>query len=123
MLEAVELLAGLAIEILAVYDEETFLDVGIVLEERGRLERGKRLAAAGGVPDVAIAGVVLDALDDLLHGIDLVGPHNHELLLAGDEHHVAADRLGQRTLLEEAGREIIEMDDLSVGLVGELIDG
>ena len=57
-LEAVELLAGLAIEVLAVHDEEALLDVGVVLQERGGFEGGERLAAAGGVPDVAVAAVL-----------------------------------------------------------------
>ena len=64
-LEAVELLAGLAVEVLAVHDEEAFLDVGVVLEQRGGLEGGERLAAAGGVPDVAVAAVLVDAVDDV----------------------------------------------------------
>ena len=63
-LEAVELLAGLAVEVLAVDDEEALFDVRVVLEERGGLEGGERLAAAGGVPDVAVAAVLLDAVDD-----------------------------------------------------------
>ncbi len=65
-LEAVELLAGLAVEVLAVDDEEALLDVRVVLEQRGGLEGGERLAAAGGVPDVAVAAVLLDAVDDAL---------------------------------------------------------
>ena len=63
-LELVELLAGLAVEVLAVHDEEALVDVGVVLEQRGGLEGGERLAAAGGVPDVAVAAVLVDAVDD-----------------------------------------------------------
>ena len=95
----------------------------VVLEQRGGLEGGERLAAAGGVPDVAVAAVVFDALDDVLDGIDLVRPHHQELLLAGDEHHVAADRLAERALGEEALGEVVEVGDLRVVLVGELVDG
>ena len=64
-LEAVELLAGLPVEVFAVDDEEAFVDVRVVLEQRGGLEGGERLAAAGGVPDVAVAAVLVDALDDV----------------------------------------------------------
>ena len=39
-LEAVELLAGLAVEVLAIDHEEAFVDVRIVLEEGGGFERG-----------------------------------------------------------------------------------
>ena len=99
------------------------MDVVVELEQRGRFEESQRLAAAGGVPDVAVPRVVLDALHDLLHGVDLVGPHDHELLLALDKHHVAADGLAEGALHEEAGREVVEMRDLLVRLVGELIDG
>ena len=71
-LEAVELLARLAVEVLAVHDEEAFVDVRVVLEQGGGLEGGERLAAAGGVPDVAVAAVLVDAVHDGLDGIDLI---------------------------------------------------
>ena len=43
-LKLVELLAGLAVEVLAIDDEEAFVDVGVVLEEGGGLEGGEGLA-------------------------------------------------------------------------------
>ena len=95
---------GLAVEVLAVDDEEAFLDARVVLQERRGLEGGERLAAAGGVPDVAVAAVLIDAVDDGLDGVDLVRPHHQELLLAGDEDHVAADHLAERALGEERYR-------------------
>ena len=113
-LEAVELLARLPVEVLAVHDEEAFVDVGVVLEQGGGLEGGERLAAAGGVPDVAVAAVLVDALDDVLDGVDLVRPHHQQLLLAGDEHHVAADRLAERAFGEERLGEAVEVGDLFV---------
>ena len=112
-LEAVELLAGLAVEVLAVDDEEALLDGRVGLEERGGLEAGERLAAAGGVPDVAVAAVLVDALDDVLDGVDLVRPHHQQLLLAGDEDHVAADHLAERALGEERVGEVVEVGDLA----------
>lgn len=54
------------------------------------------------MPDVAIVRVVLVTLHHLLHRIDLIGPHDHELLLADDEDPVVADGLRQGALLEEA---------------------
>ena len=123
LLEAVELLARLAVEVLAVHDEEAFMDVLIEFEQRGGLEGSEGLAATGGVPDVAIAVVLFDALHDVLNGIDLVGPYDHEFLLTLDEHHVATDGLGEDALLEKAGGEIVEVGDLLVGLVRELVDG
>src|SRR5690554_1518800 len=53
-LEAVELFAGLSVEVLAVDHEEAFVDVRVEFEERGGLEGGECLAASGGVPDVAV---------------------------------------------------------------------
>ena len=97
-LEADELLASPPIEILAVDDKGAFVDVVVLFEERRGLEGGQGFATTGGVPDVAVAAVVLDALDDLLDGVDLVGAHHHQLLLALDQDHVAADGSAQSAL-------------------------
>ena len=74
------------------------------------------------MPDVAVAAVLVDAFDDRLDGVDLVRPHHQELLLAGDEHHVAADHLAEGALLEEPLREAIEVGDLAVVLGRELVN-
>ena len=58
-----------------------------------------------------------------LDGVDLVRPHHQQLLLAGDEHHVAADHLAERAFGEERLGEVVEVGDLLVVLVGELVDG
>ena len=79
------LLARLPVEILAVHDEKAFVDIIIVLQQGGGLEGGERLAAAGGVPDVAIAAVCRGCRSSMmLHRIDLIWAHHEELLLAGD---------------------------------------
>ncbi len=116
-------LTGLSVKILAVHDEEAFLDLVVVLEQRGRLERGERLAAAGGVPDVAVAAVVADALDDGLDRVNLIRAHDHELLLAGDEDHVAADHLAEGAFDEERLRKAVEVGNLRIVFAGELVNG
>ena len=79
LLEPIELLAGLPVEILAVDDEEALVDALVGLEQRRGLEGGQRLARAGRVPDVAVAAVLFDAVDDGLDGVDLVRTHHQEL--------------------------------------------
>ena len=122
-LKLVELLARLTVEVFAVNDEDTFVDVVVFLEQGRCLERSERLAAAGGVPYETIAVVLLDALDHVLNGIHLVGPHDHELLLAGEQHHVAADGSSQVAFFQEAIGEGIEMRNLSVVFARKLVDG
>ena len=123
LLEAVELLAGLAVQVLAVHDEEALLDLGVVLEEGGSLEGGEGLARARSVPDVAVAAVLVDAVHDGAHRVDLVGPHHEELALACHEDHVAAEHLPQGALGEEGLGEAVELPDLPVFLVCELVEG
>lgn len=122
LLEFIELLAGLSIEILTVHDKEAFFDVGIVLEESGCLERSERLTAAGGVPDVAIAAVLVNGVHDLFDRINLIWTHHEQLLLAGDEHHVAADHLAQGAFHQEGFGEAIEVGDLFVVLRSKLVN-
>ena len=121
-MEPIELLAGLAVEILAVDDEETLVDAVVGLEERRGLEGGERLARAGSVPDIAVAAVLINAVDHGLDGIDLVRAHHQELLLARDEDHVLADHLAERALGEEPISEVVEVGDLGVVLSRELVD-
>lgn len=53
LLEAVVLLHGLIIQIFSVHHEQHLVDVGQAGGQLRRFEGGQRLAAAGGVPDVA----------------------------------------------------------------------
>ncbi len=50
----------------------------------------------------AIPALLVDAVHDGLYRIDLIRAHDHELLLAREQHHVAADgppELGKAELL------------------------
>ena len=113
-LELVEFLAGLAIEILAIHHEDALVNVVVFLEQGGGLEGGECLAAAGGAPDETIARVSLDALHDVFHLINLIRPHDHELLLACKQHHVAADGAAEVALLQKAIGEVIKMSDFLI---------
>jgi hypothetical protein len=66
--------------------------------------------------------MLVDAIDNRLDGIDLIRPHHQQLLLAGDQHHVAADHLAQRAFGEEGVGEAVQMGDLGVVDVRELIE-
>ena len=84
LLEAVELLAGLSVEVLAVDDEQALVDALVGLEQRRCLEGGERLARAGRVPDVAVAAILVDAIDNGFHRVNLVWAHHQELPLGRD---------------------------------------
>ena len=122
LLKAVEFLSRLPVEIFAVHHEKTFVNIRIILEQGGGLEGGECFAAAGGVPDVTVAAVLVNALHDGLDSIDLVRPHHHQLLLAGHKHHVAADHFAQRAFGKELLGEAVEMGDLLVVFTGKLVE-
>ena len=122
LLKLVELLPRLPVEVFAVYHKEAFVDIRVILEQRGCLEGGECFAAAGGVPDVAVAAVLVNALDDSLDSIYLVRTHHHQLLLAGHQHHVAADHFAKGAFGEELFGEAVEMGDLLVVLPGKLVE-
>ncbi len=122
-LKPVELFPCLAVKVFPVHDEDAFVDAVVLFEQRGSLKGGQRLAAAGRVPDVSVATVVVDALHNPLHGVDLIGPHDHQLLLADNEDHVSADGLAEITFSQESLRKRVEVRDLLVVLVSEFIDG
>ena len=96
----------------------------VVFLQQGRcLEGGERFAAAGGVPDVAIAVIFINALHDVLYRIDLVRTHDHEFLFARQQHHVTADGAAQITLFQEVPGKLVELGDFAVALIGKFVDG
>ena len=122
LLKPVEFLAGLTVEVLAVDDEKALVNVLVGLEQRRGLEGGERLARAGRVPDISVAAVLIDAVDNGLDSVDLVRAHHQELLLAGDKDHVFADHLAKRTLGEEPIGEVVEVGYLRIVLGREPVD-
>ena len=91
LLEAVILLHGLVVQVLAVNHEQHFVDVGQAGSQLGGLERGKGFAASRGVPDITAPGnsaillvVVgnLDAVQDTLRSRNLIWPHHHQHILS-----------------------------------------
>ena len=121
-LEAVEFFAGLAVQVFAVHHKEAFFNVWVVFEQGGRFERGERFAAARGVPDVAVAAVIENAVHDGFDGVHLIGPHHQQLLFAGHEHHVAADGFAQGALGQKGFGKVVKVADFLVGFVGKLVD-
>ena len=122
-LKLVELLPGLAVEVLAVHHKEALGDVRVALEQGGGLEGGQRLAAARGVPDVAVAVVAVDAVHDGLDRIDLVGAHHDELPLGGHEDDITADHGREGALGEKGVGKGVQAGDLFVVPVGEAVEG
>ena len=82
-LKLVKFLPRLSIQVFAIHHEQAFIDIRVVLEQDRCFERSERFSTAGGVPDVAVAAVLVDALDDGLDGIDLIRAHHQQFLLAG----------------------------------------
>ncbi len=121
-LKAVKFLAGLAVEVLAVNDEEALVDVLVGFEQGRGLEGGERLARAGGVPYIAVAAVLVDAVDDGLYRVDLVRAHHQEFLLACDEYHVLADHVRECAFGEKLVGEIVQMGDFGVVPARKLVD-
>ena len=123
LLKLVEFLPRLAIQVLAIYHKEALVDVGVIFEEGGSLEGGQGLTAAGGVPDVAIPSVLVNAVHNGLHGIDLIGPHHQEFLFARDQDHVAADHLSQGALGQKSLGEVVQLGYWGIVHGCELIQG
>ena len=67
--------------------------------------------------------ILMDAVHDGLHRIDLVGAHHQQFLLRSHQHHVSADHLGKGALAQELFREIVQMGYFLIVFSGELIDG
>ena len=113
----------MAVEVFTVNDKQAFIDVRIVFQQRRGFERGERLTAAGGMPDIAVAAMLLNAIDNRLDRVDLIRAHDHQLLLAGHQHHITADHLSQRALCQETLGKIMQMVDFCVVFIGQPVNG
>ena len=119
LFKAVVLLHGLVVQILPVYHKQYLVDVGQLGGQAGRLEGSQRLAAAGGVPDVAAAldGAILlvvvsdlNAVQNPLGGGDLIGPHDHQHIFRG-ENAVPGQHIQNGVLGKEGAGEVDEVRD------------
>lgn len=74
------------------------------------------------MPDVTVATILRDGVDDRFYRVDLIRPHHQKLLLACNQNHVAADRLAERALNEEALGKVVEVDNSLVVFASKLVD-
>jgi len=102
-LEALVLLHGLVVQILAIHHEQHLVDLRQPPRQLRRLETGQRFSRAGGVPDVParsggaqlpVVGAGRDTLQNLFSRHDLIGPHHQELTVH-IEHAVAGQDIQQ----------------------------
>ena len=120
--KALVLLHGLVVQILAVHHKKHLVHkVQLGGQARG-LKARQRLARSGGVPDVATPFELaphfcLVRADDLpqhaLGGGNLVRAH-HQQRVAGVKHRVVQQHLEQGLLLEEGGREVLQVQNPAV---------
>ena len=124
--EGVVFLDGLVVQVLAVDDEEDFVDAFHASGELRGLEGGEGLSGTRRVPDVSsgsdgagllVHGGCLDTLEDRLGGGDLVGTH-HQELSTSIEHAIASEDCEDGALSQEGSRKIGQVGDLVVGGVG-----
>ena len=128
LLKSVILFHGLVVQILPVHHKQHLVDVGQLGGQTSRLEGGQRLAAAGGVPDVAAAlngAILLVVVGDLnavqypLRGGDLIGPHDHQHIFRGEDA-IPGQHIQNGVFGEEGAGEVDEVGDhLVIGVCPE----
>ena len=121
-LKAIELFPRLTVKVFAVNHKQTLFYVRVVFEQGGRLKGSQRFAAACGVPDIAVATVLVNAVHNGLDGIYLIRAHNHELLFTGHQHHITADHLCQRAFGQKMVCKTIKLGNFFVVVSGKLIE-
>ena len=120
--KSVVFLHRLIVQILAVHDKKHLVDVIQFRGKLRRLERGQRLAAAGGVPDVpaarysAVFLVVigdLNAVQNALGGDDLIWPH-HQQHIFRRKYTVTGKNIQNGVLAEKGLGKVHEIGDNAV---------
>ena len=74
------------------------------------------------MPDITIATILVNAVDNRFDRVNLVRAHHQEFLLGRDQNHVFADHFSECTLGEELFGEVVQVSDFVVAPVRELID-
>ena len=83
-LETVEFLTGLAVEVFSIYNKQAFVDVGIIFKQGWGFEGGQCFAGTGGVPNIAVATIFMNAVHNGFDGVNLVRTHHQQFLFAGN---------------------------------------
>ncbi len=65
----------------------------------------------------------MNAVHDILHGIDLVRAHDEQFLLGGNQYHVSAEHLSKVALAEELLGKVVEVGYFFVVFGCELVNG
>jgi len=73
------------------------------------------------VPDITVAAVLLDALDNRLDRVNLVRAHDQQFLFAGQQHHIAAEHLAQGAFGKKLLRKRVKVGNFAVVRRGKLI--
>ena len=111
--KAVIFFHGLVVQILAVYHEQNFINVGEVRGQLRRFKRGQRFAAARGVPDVPacgqrscllVIGRNLNAGQNTLSGRNLVRTHHQQQVFGRKDAILCQDVQQRMAGKERAGK-------------------
>ncbi len=121
LLKAIELLTSLAVKIFTVDNKQALMNILVGLEQRRNLEGGERLTRASRVPDIPVTAVLIDAIDDGLDSVDLIGTHHQKFPVSRDEDHVLADGFAECAFGKKPVGKVVEMRDLDVIRICKLI--
>ena len=107
----------LGIEVVAVNDKHHLIDTVDLADKLSRLERGECLSCSCRMPDVTVLVGVLNSVEYLLHGIELIGTKHHKAFVALMQHNVLTDHLSQVALVEEETGELTQIVERHVSRI------
>ena len=114
LFEGIVFIHGLVVQVLPVDKENHLVDPGLHAQQLRQLEGGQRFAGSGAGKDIAVLVGLQHAAAGGLHGVNLIGPHDHQDRLGGFDDHVFVDHLRQGRAVEELSGELVEGVDALV---------
>ena len=91
----------LRVKVVTVHHKHHLIHAIQLRNELCRLKRSKSLASSRSVPNEAVVGRVLHLIQNLLHGIELIGAQHHQTFVTLMKHDVFANHLTKGTFIKE----------------------
>ena len=110
----VKLLGSLGIQVLSVHKKDDLFNIRVCRKNLGSLKRCQCLSCACCMPDIGVPVRKCCLTNKGLHGIYLIGAHNHQQLISVVQNGISREHLDDMITSKEGNGEVLQIGDTHI---------